>query len=163
MDAMNSGQRMVAETGQDSKTVADAGSGTAVERADFTPTGRFAPGNSFAWKAGESGNARGRRDSLVDYLQRLGAEDVGEGKTRNELLAWRAWSVALDTKTPLSIFIQSLLFITERLHGKPRQALDLAMTPEQSTDAELEAALFEHRAEILQLLGEGQGSTEVTE
>ena len=119
--------------------------------------GQFRPGNSYGFRPGQSGNLLGRRDSLVDHLTRIGSEDLGEGRTRNELLAWRAWNVALDTKTPLSIFVQVMMFITERLHGKPRQALDLAMTPEQSTDQELERALIEHRAEILQLLGAGEG------
>lgn len=116
--------------------------------------GRFAPGNGYSFRPGESGNSRGRRDSLMDHLTRFGAEDVGDGRTRNELLAWRAWSVVLDPKTPLSVFVQVLVFITERVHGKPKQSVDLGLLPNEPGSDELEALLAESGLRLVQVEAE---------
>jgi hypothetical protein len=105
--------------------------------------GRFIPGNTAGFKPGVAGHTLGRRDSLVDHLSKLGAEEVVEGKSRNHLLAWRAWNVALDPKTPLSVFVQVLQYLTERLYGKAAQSITLQARADTISDEELEDYLKE--------------------
>lgn len=98
--------------------------------------GRFAAGNPWALKPGESGYLRGRADSLLDHLRRLGQEQLEDGRTRNQALAQALWDLALG-KGSLRIRLAATEQILDRLHGRPSQSVRLGVGAEQLSDGEI--------------------------
>lgn len=86
--------------------------------------GRFLPGNSYRWKAGESGNPKGRKGSVTDAIrQRLEkVRDARDGRTNAELVADALLEEAIKGRN-----IQAIREILDRMEGKPRQAIDLTL------------------------------------
>jgi hypothetical protein len=98
--------------------------------------GQFRPGNPYGFKPGESGSARGRRDSLLDHLRRLGEETQADGQTRNQVLAQSLWDLAIG-KASQRIKLAAIEQIFDRLHGRPSQSVRLGVGPEQLSDGEI--------------------------
>jgi hypothetical protein len=90
--------------------------------------GRWVKGGPFGWKPGESGSLRGRRDSLSDWLNRIGDEVTADGVTNREAFARRIWKMALDPKTSRQILIQLAAWVADRTEGRPVQAVRVDQT-----------------------------------
>jgi hypothetical protein len=135
-------------------------------QSDRDEKGRFLSGNPYGFKPGESGYLRGRADSLLDHLRRLGQEQMEDGRTRNQALAEGLWGLALG-KGSLRIRLAATEQILDRLHGRPSQSVRLGVGTEQLSDGEIVAQVqaslterglsLEESERFLLALGVGNG------
>lgn len=79
-------------------------------RSDFQPNGRFAPGNSMAFKPGHSGNPNGRPKG-ASFSQALARQALSPVHGREEM-ARIATMIGLDPKQARNIDVLAALFYT---------------------------------------------------
>lgn len=100
-------------------------------RSERASDGRFLPGNSIGrqFKPGESGNVKGRKDSLTDVLRRRlpAIRDKADGRTNAELLADMLLEEAIEGRN-----VAAAREIFDRVEGKPKQAIDLTVRKSES-------------------------------
>ena len=83
--------------------------------------GRFLPGNAYGFRPGQSGNPSGSQGSIVTSLRKRLAVSGRKGSPAEEIAA-KLIEKACEGD------IQAIREILDRIEGKPRQAVDLALT-----------------------------------
>lgn len=94
---------------------------------------------SHKWAPGESGNPKGRpknQNSLTHLLRQAGEEEDatwnGQKMSRNEALAHRMWTLALQGNEQIAKYLY------DRIDGKPTQEIKVA------SDIDINAPIYFH-------------------